>query len=47
MNFHQRIYFINMLMEEIVDKAPESFKNHSLIKEYVEVARENMQKMND
>ena len=35
------------LMEEIVDKAPESFKNHSLIKEYVEVARENMQKMND
>jgi len=35
------------LMEEIVDKAPDSFKNHSLIKEYVEVARENMQKMND
>ena len=35
------------LMEEIVEKAPDSFKNHSLIKEYVEVARENMQKMND
>ena len=35
------------LMEEIVEKAPDSFKNHSLIKEYVEVARENMQNMND
>ena len=35
------------LMVEIVEKAPDSFKNHSLIKEYVEVARENMQKMND
>ena len=35
------------LMEEIVDKAPDSFKNHSLIKEYVEAARENMNKLND
>ena len=38
---------LTSLMEEIVEKAPDSFKNHSLIKEYVEVARENMQKMND
>ena len=35
------------LMEEIVDKAPDSFKNHGLIKEYVEAARENMNKLND
>ena len=35
------------LMEEIVDKAPDSCKNHGLIKEYVEAARENMNKLND
>lgn len=35
------------LMEEIVEKAPDSFKNHNLIKEYVEAARENMDKLND
>lgn len=33
-------------MEEIVDKAPDSFKNHDLVKEYLEVARENMEKLN-
>lgn len=33
------------LMEEIVDEAPESFKNHELIKEYIEVARENVEKL--
>ena len=35
------------LMEEIVEKAPDSFKNHNLIKEYVKAARENMDKLND
>ena len=33
------------LIEEIVNDAPDSFKNHSLVKEYVEVARENMDKL--
>lgn len=33
------------LIEEIVNDAPDSFKNHSLVKEYVEVARENMEKL--
>lgn len=35
------------LMEEIVEKAPDSFKNNDMVREYVEVARENMEKMND
>jgi hypothetical protein len=34
------------IMEEIIEKAPESFKNHVLIKEYVDAARENMKAMN-
>lgn len=34
------------LIEEIVDSAPESFMNHSLVKEYVDMARANMEKMN-
>lgn len=34
------------LLEEIVDNAPESFKNHDLIKEYVEAARSNLEKLN-
>ncbi len=34
------------VMEEIVDKAPDSFKNHDLVKEYLEAARENMEKLN-
>ena len=35
------------LLEELVNGAPDCFKNHNLIKEYVEVARANMEKMND
>lgn len=35
------------LMEEIVDNAPDSFKSHDLIKEYLESARENMEKLNE
>ena len=34
------------LLEEIVDNAPESFKNHDLIKEYIEAARSNLEKLN-
>lgn len=34
------------LIEEIIDNAPDSFKNHGLIKEYMEIARANMEKMN-
>lgn len=34
------------VMEEIVDDAPDSFKNHHLVKEYLEAARENMEKLN-
>ena len=34
------------LLEEIVGNAPESFKNHNLIKEYIEVARSNMERLN-
>ena len=33
------------MMEEIVSKAPESFMNDPLVKEYVAVARSNMEKM--
>ena len=33
------------VMEEIVNEAPESFKNNELIKEYLSVARSNMDKM--
>lgn len=32
-------------MEEIIDKAPDSFKNNGMIKEYLSVARSNMNKM--
>lgn len=35
------------LIEEIVDDAPDSFKNHHLVKEYIEAARANMEKMNE
>lgn len=35
------------LIEEIIEQAPESFKNHVLVKEYVEVARSNMEKLNE
>ena len=33
------------VMEEIVNNAPESFKNNPMIKEYVSVARSNMDKL--
>ena len=33
------------LIEEIVDAAPEYFKNHKLVKEYMEAARENMERL--
>ena len=32
------------LLEEIIDNAPDSFKNHDLIREYIRVASENMEK---
>ena len=35
------------LLEDLVNGAPDCFKNHDLIKEYVEVARANMEKMNE
>lgn len=35
------------LIEEIVDEAPDSFKNHELVKEYLEAARENMEALNE
>lgn len=31
------------LLEEIVDNAPETFKNHDLVKEYIEAARANLE----
>ena len=34
------------LLEEIIGIAPESFKNHDLIREYIRVASENMEKLN-
>lgn len=33
------------MIEEIVDAAPEYFKNHNLVKEYMEAARENMERL--
>lgn len=33
------------VVEEIVNEAPESFQNHPMIKEYMKVARENMEKL--
>ena len=35
------------LLEELVNGAPDCFKTHNLIKEYVTVARANMEKMNE
>ncbi len=35
------------LLDEIVNGAPESFKNHNYIKEYVEAARMNMEKLHE
>ena len=33
------------LIEEIIEEAPDRFKNNSLVKEYVTVARSNMEKL--
>jgi hypothetical protein len=35
------------LLDEIVNGAPESFRNHDYIKEYVEAARLNMEKLHE
>lgn len=34
------------LLEEIVDNAPDKFKNHDLVKSYVEAARSNQESLN-
>ena len=34
------------LLEEIVDNAPDKFKNHDLVKNYVEAARSNQESLN-
>ena len=36
---------ITPLLQEILDKAPEQFKNHPYVRNYVVAAHENMQKM--
>lgn len=33
------------LLDEIVDEAPDYFKNHAMVKEYVNVARSNMERL--
>lgn len=38
--------FMTPLIEEIVDAAPDSFRNNEMIKEYIEAAKANMEKMN-
>jgi len=35
------------VVEEIVNEAPASFQNHPMIKEYMKVARENMEKLKE
>lgn len=37
---------ITPLIEELVNEAPESFKSHDRVKEYMTIARENMEKLN-
>ena len=37
--------FLTPTMEEIVEKAPDSFKNNPMVKDYVSAARSNMEKM--
>lgn len=39
--------FMTPLLEEIVDKAPDSFKNHELVKEFIKEARQNMEAMKE
>lgn len=36
---------ITPLIEEIVDAAPDNFRNHPIVKEYLAVARSNMEKL--
>ena len=36
---------VTPLIEEIVDDAPESFKNNRMVKTYMDAARENMKKL--
>ena len=33
------------VIEEIVEAAPDSFKNHAMVKEYMDAARQNMEKL--
>lgn len=37
--------FLTPVMEEIVDKAPDSFKENPMIRDYITAARSNMEKM--
>lgn len=37
---------VTPVVEEIVNEAPPQFQNHPMVKEYMEVARENMKKIN-
>lgn len=37
---------VTPVVEEIVNEAPAQFQNHPMVKEYMEVARENMKKIN-
>ena len=37
--------FLTPVMEEIVDKAPDSFKDNPMIRDYITAARSNMEKM--
>ena len=34
------------IIEEIVEQSPDCFKNHSFVKEYMRIARSNMEKIN-
>ena len=45
MDFNLTKESMELLIEEIVDAAPEYFKNHNLVKEYMEAARENMERL--
>ena len=37
---------VTPLIEEIVNNSPDSFKNHQMVKLYMEAARENMERLN-
>ena len=36
---------VTPVVDEIVNEAPENFQNHPMIKEYMKIARENMEKL--